>query len=201
METSPKIQGLSKVLERNIRTIGDLRMRQANARGLQDRIADAVTEFAGSMTFVYLHLVWFFGWVLVNTGWFKLKAFDPFPYGLLTMIVSLEAIFLSALVMISQNRLSFEAERRADLNLQIGLLAEHELTRVIKMLDALHTKLEIVPNDENELQDLEMETMPEDVLQELERIHKLTHKRQHEAPNSSAEADVGAGRTLEKRGP
>ncbi len=168
---------LSKVLERNIRTIVGLRVKQANERGLQDRIADTVTAFSGSMPFVYIHIGWFIGWVLLNTGRLGLPAFDPFPYGLLTMVVSLEAIFLSALVMITQNRLSDEAERRADLDLQVGLLAEHELTRVLKMLDAIQRKLGVEPGGDNELEDLEMETMPEDVLAELERIHRATHRK------------------------
>ncbi len=162
--------GLSKVLERNIRTIVELRAKQAQDRSLQDRIADTVTGFSGSMPFVYLHIAWFIVWVLVNSG---RMAFDPFPYGLLTMIVSLEAIFLSALVMITQNRQSDEAERRADLDLQIGLLTEHELTRVIKMLDAIQTKLGVDPGEDNELEDLEMETMPEEVLAELARLHRI----------------------------
>ncbi|MBY0504140.1 MAG: DUF1003 domain-containing protein [Bryobacteraceae bacterium] len=168
--------GLSKVLERNIRTITELRLKQARERGLQDRIADTVTAFSGSMPFVYLHIAWFLAWVAINSGRLGLPAFDPFPYGLLTMIVSLEAIFLSALVMITQNRQSDEAERRADLDLQIGLLAEHELTRVIKMLDAMQKKLGIEPDEDNELEDLEMETMPEDVLAEMDRLHRLERR-------------------------
>ncbi len=170
---------LSKVLERNIRTIVGLRLKQANERGLQDRVADAVTSFAGSMPFVYLHLGWFVAWILLNSGRAGLPAFDPFPYGLLTMVVSLEAIFLSALVMITQNRLSDEAERRADLDLQVGLLAEHELTRALKMLDAIQKKLGVESADASELEDLELETMPEDVLAELDRIHRATHGRGH----------------------
>ena len=170
---------LSKILERNIRTIVGLRVKQANNRDLQDRIADTVTAFSGSMTFVYLHIAWFIAWVMLNTGHFGIAAFDPFPYGLLTMVVSLEAIFLSALVMITQNRLSDEAERRADLDLQVGLLAEHELTRALKMLEAIQKKLGVEPGDDNELEDLELETMPEDVLAELDRIHRATHGHGH----------------------
>ena len=176
LETGPP-PGLSKVLERNIRTIVGLRAKQALERSLQDRIADTVTAFSGSMPFVYLHVVWFVVWVLINTGYLGLPAFDPFPYGLLTMIVSLEAIFLSALVMITQNRQSNEAERRADLDLQVGLLAEHELTRVLKMLEGIQKKLGIDAGEDQELEDLEMETMPEDVLAELDRIHRIDKQR------------------------
>ena len=79
------------------------------------------------MAFVYVHIVWFGAGILLNTGRLGVHPFDPFPYGLLTLIVSLEVIFLSAFVLISQNRLSEETEHRADLDLHIGLLTEHEL--------------------------------------------------------------------------
>ena len=99
-----------------------------------------------------------------------MKAFDPFPYGLLTMIVSLEAIFLSTFVLISQNRLSEEADRRADLDLHIGLLTEAELTKVLKMLHSVTDKLGIENDDADELADLELPTNPEDVLAEIEHL-------------------------------
>src|ERR1044071_5235934 len=136
---------LSKVIERNIRTIIHLRAKAARARGLQSRIADAITSFSGRMIFAYVHIVWFGLWILLNTGRLGVRVFDPFPYGLLTMIVSLEAIFLSTFVLISQNRLSEQAEHRADLDLHIGLLTEHELTRVLLMLDTIQDKMGI-PN-------------------------------------------------------
>jgi uncharacterized membrane protein len=84
--------------------------------------------------------------------------------------VSLEAIFLSTFVLISQNRLSDESERRADLDLHIGLLTEHELTRALRILDAIQHKLDIAHDDDRELTDLEMETRPEEVLAEIERV-------------------------------
>ena len=163
---------LSHVMERNIRTITRLRLQTVHERHLQDRLADAMTSFSGSMLFVYLHIFWFGAWLLVNTGRVGIPPFDPFPYGLLTMIVSLEAIFLSTFVLISQNRFSDEADRRSELDLQIGLLAEHELTRVLQMLDAIQDKLGIENDADSELADLEMETRPEDVLAEIDRVHR-----------------------------
>jgi uncharacterized membrane protein len=163
---------LARVIERNIRTITRLRLQTAQERSVQERLADAITSFSGSMLFVYLHIGWFGAWLLVNTGRVGLPTFDPFPYGLLTMIVSLEAIFLSTFVLISQNRFSDEADRRAELDLQIGLLAEHELTRVLQMLDAIQDKLGIENHADRELADLEMETRPEDVLAEIDRVHR-----------------------------
>lgn len=169
---------LSKVIERNIRTIIDLRVKAQNRRGVQDVIADAITAFSGRMIFVYVHIVWFAVWIILNTGLVGIAAFDPFPYGLLTMIVSLEAIFLSTFVLISQNRISEESERRADLNLQIGLLAEHELTRVLQMLDAIQAKMGIENDEDSELADLEMDTKPEDVLAEIERLQqRVLHRK------------------------
>ena len=167
---------LSNVLERNIRTIIRLRAEAARERGLQDRVADAITNFAGRMAFLYLHVVWFGTWIAINSGRVGVRPFDPFPYGLLTMTVSLEAIFLATLVLISQNRLSAESERRADLGLQIGLLAEHELTRALHMLDAIQDKLGIENDQDAELADLEMETRPEDVLAEIERVQRRASK-------------------------
>ena len=161
---------LSKIIERNIRTIINLRMKTSRARNLQDRAADTITAFSGNLIFIYLHVAWFSSWVLLNTGRFGVHPFDPFPYGLLTMVVSLEAIFLSALVLITQNRLTDEMERRADLDLHIGLLTEHELTRVLQMLDAIQEKLGIENHAASELADLEMETRPEDVLAEIARL-------------------------------
>jgi len=163
---------LNKVIERNIRTIIRLRLKAARERTVHDRIADIITSFSGRMGFVYVHIVWFGLWILLNTGRVGVPAFDPFPYGLLTMIVSLEAIFLSTVVLISQNRLSGEIERRADLDLQIGLLTEHELTRVLQMLDAIQRKMDIDDDAASELADLEMETKPEDVLAEIERLQQ-----------------------------
>ena len=163
---------LNKVIERNIRTIIRLRLKTAGERSIQDRIADITTAFSGRMGFVYVHIVWFGLWILANTGQVGVRVFDPFPYGLLTMIVSLEAIFLSTVVLISQNRLSEEIERRADLDLHIGLLTEHELTRVLQMLDAIQRKMGIDDDEASELADLEMETKPEDVLAEIERLQR-----------------------------
>jgi uncharacterized membrane protein len=163
---------LSQIIERNIRTIIQLRLRAARARSVQDRLADAITTFSGRMVFAYVHIVWFGVWILLNTGRVGVHAFDPFPYGLLTMVVSLEAIFLSTFVLISQNRLSAETEHRADLDLHIGLLTEHELTRVLQMLDAIQDKLGIDNHENSDLADLEMETKPEDVLAEIARLQQ-----------------------------
>jgi uncharacterized membrane protein len=93
------------------------------------------------------------------------------------MIVSLEAIFLSTFVLISQNRLAKETDSRTDLNLHISLLTEHELTRVLQMLDAIQDKLGVVDHKNSELADLEMETKPEDVLVEVDSLQLIEHRK------------------------
>ena len=88
---------------------------------LQDRVADQITAFSGSMAFVYLHVVWFALWCIGNLIWWR---FDPFPFGLLTLIVSLEAIFLSTFVLLSQNRESARSDMRADSDFETNVLSE-----------------------------------------------------------------------------
>jgi uncharacterized membrane protein len=97
----------------------------ARMRGSQDRIADAITTFSGTMLFVYIHAAWFTLWIAVNEGLFGRSAiWDPYPYGLLTMIVSLEAIFLSTFVMVSQNRQAIREKVRADLDFETNIRSE-----------------------------------------------------------------------------
>jgi uncharacterized membrane protein len=171
---------LADVIDRNIVTLLRLREETARRRTLQAYLADSITWFSGKMMFVYLHVIWFGVWIVANMGLIpSLRPFDPYPFGLLTMIVSLEAIFLSTFVLISQNRLSEEADRRADLDLHIGLLTEHEVTRVLQMLDAVHRKLGIESAGDSELAQLEMETRPEDVLAEIHRLQHAEHHRNH----------------------
>ena len=94
-------------------------------RGTQDRVADAITRFAGSMSFVYLHVGWFAVWIVLNAGLVgSALVFDDFPFGLLTMIVSLEAIFLATFVMVTQNRQGRRADVRSDIDFETNLRSE-----------------------------------------------------------------------------
>lgn len=162
---------LSEVVKRNIRTLLEVRRQMERKKSMQDRFADEMTAFFGSMTFVYVHIVWFGVWVLWNFGLLGLPAFDPYPFGLLTMVVSLEAIFLSTFVLISQNRISAMSDQRADLDLHVNLLAEYEVTKILKILDAL-AKHQHVPIHDSEVKDLERTVRPEELLQELEKEHE-----------------------------
>ena len=120
--------------EENVRTVARIHRRSAQRRTVAQRLSDRVAAVAAHETTIVLHLIWFTGWILANTGVLPTRPFDPFPFGLLTMIVSLEAIFLSLFLLASQNRLTQEADRRAHLDLQVDLLAEQEMTLVLRML-------------------------------------------------------------------
>ena len=164
------------VVERNIASLALQRAREAKSRKPADKIADNITQFSGDMRFIYLHLIWFAVWLVANSKGLAWKPFDPYPYQLLTMIVSLEAIILSTFVLISQNRLSAQTERRAELDMHIGLLTELEMTRALRMLDAIQDHLGIENDDDEELQALEKDIQPNDVIEAIKRIEERFHK-------------------------
>ena len=177
-------RGLARIVERNIATICEIQDRMRDGRSRSDRLADRVNHFAGSMGFVYVHAVWFAAWIAINLGWTPLRPFDPFPFGLLTMVVSLEAIFLSTFILVSQNRMSEMADKRADLDLQINLLAEYEVTRVLKLVDAIADHFGLEVGEDPEVEELKEEVSPEIVMDEMDRVKQNGH-----GPTGSALCD------------
>ena len=135
MNKSDDSERVSRTLpSRNIRAIARLENEALHQRSLTGRISDGVTRFAGSSVFIVLHIIWFSLWIILNMGRVRgIHPFDPYPFTFLTMVVSLEAIFLSIFVLISQNRMAHQADRRAHLDLQINLLAEQENTLMLRM--------------------------------------------------------------------
>jgi uncharacterized membrane protein len=178
-EAKPAPARLSKVLEDNIRLISKYREENEKQKSLQDHLADIITRWSGSMFFVYGHVIWFGIWIVINFNLFGMKPFDPFPFGLLTTIVSLEAIFLSTFVLVSQNRQEALADRRAELDLQINLLAEYEMTRVLTLVNRLAQKFDIEDCDNAELAELEQDVRPDHLLKELEDREKNSEPTNH----------------------
>jgi uncharacterized membrane protein len=165
--TAPPSDGLASALTRNIDVLSK-RKRQGEQRASgEDRVATAITGFAGSMMFVYVHAVLIGGWVLVNLGLTPIHRFDP-SFVVLATVASVEAIFLSTFILISQNRASAAADRRADLDLQISLLAEHEVTHLIKLVSSIAERLGIDDAQSPELQELKRTVAPEAVLDRIE---------------------------------
>jgi uncharacterized membrane protein len=171
---SPEIAG---VVERNIRTLLLHRREEQGSRSPQERIADAVARFTGSMGFVYLHLAVYGIWVVINLGW--LPAFSRFDRSFVTLatVASVEALFLSTFVLITQNRMSALADKRAELDLQVSLLAEHEITRLITLMTAMaeHMGLEVARDPE--LVELSQDVAPEKVMEKMEAHERSMGER------------------------
>jgi uncharacterized membrane protein len=168
-----------RVLERNIEALLEMRRRHLNERKIHDRVADRITGFVGSMSCVYLHALFFGLWILVNSKTPLVPAFmrfDPYPFVMLAMFASVEAIFLSTFVLISQNRQTHMAQKRDDLDLQINLLAEHEITSIITLIDAIAKRLDI-PREEQHTAELKKDAAPEVVLESIERAEER-HERE-----------------------
>jgi uncharacterized membrane protein len=160
--------------------IAELTARQrAEAQGAPwtDRLADRITGFTGSMRFVALHLIVFSAWILINLGAIPIvPRFDP-TFVVLAMVASVEAIFLSTFVLISQNRMAAAADRRADLDLHVNLLAEHELTTLAELVERIAARLDVSTNDpqfDEIRQDIEP-TQVLDALDERRREEGLEH--------------------------
>ncbi|HEY8618433.1 DUF1003 domain-containing protein [Phenylobacterium sp.] len=164
----PEPPGLNSALARNIQALSERHRRDEQNAPLQEKLAAAVTAFTGSMTFVYVHLAILAVWVGANVGLIPwIPRFDR-TFVILATAASVEAIFLSTFVLISQNRAARAADRRADLDLQINLLTEHEVTRLIQLTTAIADKLDIHESRDPALDELRKDVAPEVVLDTLE---------------------------------
>jgi uncharacterized membrane protein len=164
----PQPRGLSPVLERNIRALQLRRQREENEATAVERVAEVITRFTASMRFVYLHLAFFGLWFVAYVGWVPdVAAWDP-SVVVLAMIASVEAIFLSTFVLISQNRMAAAADKRADLDLQVSLLAEHEVTRLVTLVSGIADRMEVKTEADADVEEITRDVAPEAVLDELE---------------------------------
>jgi len=166
--TYPPPPGLAPVLDRNIEALRQRRLREERAASWEERIADAITRFSGSMQFVYIHLAVFGFWIIANLHWVPgVPAWDE-SFVVLAMAASVEAIFLSTFVLITQNRMAAAADRRADLDLQISLLTEHELTKIATLLDDMAKQMGVRTEVEDELEQVQQDVAPDAVLDRIE---------------------------------
>ena len=175
-----KTKGLSKktsksdaqspdwLTRQNVEAISKLEEAQREQRTPTDRIADVIAKFCGSMTFVWVHVVWFGVWIGYNIvpG---VKHIDPFPFTFLTLVVSLEAIFLSTFILISQNHDTRISERRNHLDLQINLLTEQENTMMINMLRAIAEKVGVDLSNDSMVEVMGEEVQPDRLVQQIEQ--------------------------------
>jgi uncharacterized membrane protein len=163
--------GLNSVLERNIEVLVERRRQEEADHTREERIAIVVSSFVGSMAFVYVHLAIVALWVVVNVwGVPGIPRVDP-SLEFLAVGASLEAIFLSTFVLINQNRMAAASVKRADLGVQMSLLTEHELTRLIGLVSEIAKELNVKTRIDHELDELKQDVAPEAVLDKLENVH------------------------------
>jgi uncharacterized membrane protein len=166
-EAEPQRGVADDLTRRNVELIHELEESAKQERTRSDFVAEAIANFCGSMTFVWVHVVWFGAWVLINITP-GIPHLDPFPFTFLTLVVSLEAIFLSTFILISQNHDTRISERRNHLDLQINLLSEQENTKMIAILQAIAAKVGAQLSQDPHLQALSEETEPERLVQQIE---------------------------------
>ncbi len=150
-----------------MRAIVELEKAAQAQRSSGDRVADLISRFCGSMSFVWVHVVWFTVWIIANTIALK-QPIDPYPFSFLTLVVSLEAIFLSTFIMISENRQERLDERRSHLDLQINLLAEQENTKMLRLLEQMARKMGVDPAEDPDVAVLEEATRPERLVEQID---------------------------------
>jgi uncharacterized membrane protein len=163
----PEDRSVDQLTEQNVEAVSKLEEAARAQRTSTDRLAEAIANFCGSMTFVWVHVAWFGGWILINL-FPGMPHIDPFPFTFLTLVVSLEAIFLSTFILISQNHDNRMSERRSHLDLQLNLLSEQENTKMIAMLQAIAAKVGVDLNQDPHLQALSQETEPERLVEQIE---------------------------------
>ncbi len=161
-------KSVDELTERNVEVIRQLEEAAKQERTKSDLVAEAIARFCGSMTFVWVHVAWFGGWIILNVipGF---RHIDPFPFTFLTLVVSLEAIFLSTFILISQNQDTKISERRNHLDLQINLLSEQENTRMIEILKVIASKLDCEIPTAQDLDILSEETDPQKVAAQIKQ--------------------------------
>ena len=172
----PPAHGLAPVLDRNIQALQERRRREERAASRHDQVADAITRFTGSMLFVYIHIAVFGFWIVANLHWIPgVPAWDE-TFVVLAMAASVEAIFLSTFVLITQNRMAAAVDKRAGLDLQISLLTEHELTKIATLLSDIRKHFGVKTRVEDELVEIQKDIAPDAVLDHIEagRAHAPT---------------------------
>jgi uncharacterized membrane protein len=172
---APAGDRMAYVVERNIKALLDRAKKEDEDKTTEEKIAETITRFTGSMKFVYIHLVFVGLWIFWNLGWIGLSPFDK-SFVILAMFASVEALFLSTFVLISQKRMMKHADKRSDLNLQVSLLAEHEITRLITLVTAMAQQMKIAEADDPEIEELSKDVRPEKVLDTMDKHEKVIMK-------------------------
>jgi uncharacterized membrane protein len=166
-----------RAAKRNISRIAELESQFEERRTRVDRVVARIADWTGSLSFIALHILWFLTWMLLNaTSIFPIRKFDPYPFILLSVCVSCEAVLLSTVVLIKQNWMSRRDERRDQLHLQINLLAEQETTKILYLQRLICNQLGITEADRDpEIADLSQETAVEHLAEQLRADRKSSN--------------------------
>ncbi len=168
---------VEELTAQNVKSIAELERAERRTHTATDRVAGSITRFCGSMAFVWLHVMWFTGWIVWNTV-LPVPHLDPFPFSFLTLVVSLEAIFLSTFIMIAENRQERIDERRSHLDLQINLLSEQENTKMLKLLERIARKVGAEWRDDPDIAVLEQATRPEELAHQIDESEKEAEREE-----------------------
>jgi uncharacterized membrane protein len=160
--------------QQNIDAIAKLEHEALGRRTITERVSEVVTSLVGNMGFLLAQLILISGWILANLHAIPgLKAFDPFPFGILALLVSSEGVFLTVFVLISQSRMARQSDRRSHLGLQVSMLSEQELTTILQMLQRLCQHMGVnVESSEQQVQSFTKTT----------EIHKLSSELEDKLP-------------------
>ena len=167
-------RSLNSALRRNIEALRRRREDEDKRAGLAERLARSITRFTGSLQFVYVHAAIYGLWIVANLGWISgLRPWDP-TFVILAMVASVEAIFLSTFILITQNRMAAAADRRAELDLQVSLLAEAEITKLVELVSMIAERMEVPTSEQHEIEEMKQRVAPEVVLDAIEETHSET---------------------------
>ena len=185
-----RLPSLAEMTARNVETILSIERAADATKSRADIVSSAIARFCGSITFVALHVTFFVGWMLYNTlpGF---RHFDPYPFTFLTLMLSIEAIFLSAFIMISQNLDARISDRRNHLDLQVNLLAEQENTKMLLLLSRIAERVG-AEVDDPAVEALAEATSPEQMMKQIERCEQKLADAVADGVEKTVETDDGA---------
>ena len=159
---------ITKIVERNVNALVNRRKEDLKKRSITEKFVGKITAFVGSMTSFYIHSLLFSLWIFWNMGFLNLTPFD-ISFIILATFAAVEAIFLTTFVLIGQRHMNVQAEKWAELDLQVSLLTEHEVTKILTLITALAKKLNIEVVEDKEIQELSKDIHPDHVLDTMEK--------------------------------
>lgn len=177
---------VEELTRRNVERVAALDAAEQEKATTADRVADAITRFGGSISFVWINLLVMAGWMEFNLAAAKPRRFDPFPFELLTLILSVEAVFLTIFILMSQNRAARVSEKRSHLDLQLNLLSEQENTKMLLMLEQIGRAVGAEMSDGPDVQVLAEATRPETLSAQIDEAAKR-------GPASGDSESIGRG--------